>query len=74
MFFNTINTILFYKLQRFYIASSSLLEHYKTFRFELSFFLKMDLNVYIHLIFLRVVIVIYIFFGIALNTLVIASN
>ena len=46
---------------------------YRTFRSKLSFVSKMDLSVYIQLIFLCVVNIIFTFFGTVSNTLVIAS-
>ena len=48
-------------------------EHHSTFRSELSLISKMDLNVYIQLIFLCVVNIFFTFSGIVLNTLVIVT-
>ena len=50
-----------------------ILYYLRVFRSELSFVLKMELSIYIHLIFLCVVNIILTLAGIVLNTLVIAS-
>ena len=65
--------IFLHKLQQLHIALHSVLEHHRTFKSKLSFASKMDLNVYIHLIFLCVVNITFTFLGIVLNTLVIVS-
>ena len=65
--------IFLHKLQQLQNAQHSLSEHHKTLRYELSFLFKMDLNVYIQLIFLCLVNIIFTFSRIVLNTLVIVS-
>ena len=59
--------------QQLHIALYFESAHHRTFRCKCSFVLKMDLTVYIQLIFLCVLNIIFTFSGIFLNTLVIAS-
>ena len=60
-------------MQQLYYVFNSMSEHHRTIRSKLSFFLKMDSSVYIHLIFLCIVNIIFTVSGIFLNILVIVS-